>query len=129
MLINSGFLQEDSIFSSNSKSKPRERIAPQIKKSSNTFFSSTSLPRKFQLNHKFRPLDGKRMSITISDQSSSSEDFIEINLSQSKIDNIKSPTFHHLNNIMKHLDMYREDFEGGRIPVYDQTYLKRKELL
>ena len=52
---------------------------------------------------------------------------VNLNLSDDKLANIKSPTFLKLDSLINHLAHFRREFMGQRIPKYEQQFMLRKE--
>lgn len=42
--------------------------------------------------------------------------------------NIGSDMCAHLDNIIEHLQVYREDFKINRIPIYEKTFLEKQKV-
>ena len=49
-----------------------------------------------------------------------------LKLSKEKMDNIKSPLFLKLANMIETLDNYRNNMEGQRIPNFQREFIMRK---
>ena len=52
----------------------------------------------------------------------------ELNLSEDKLANIKSPVYLKLENMIQTLDMFRNNMDGKRIPKFEQAFKDRKKL-
>ena len=52
----------------------------------------------------------------------------DLNVSEERVANMKSSTYFTLSKMINHIDVFREQFVGGRVPKYEQMYVtKRKD--
>ena len=50
----------------------------------------------------------------------------QLNLSDAKLANLKSPVFLKLEAMIQTLQQFRDEYQGARVPFYDKKYLMNK---
>ncbi len=64
----------------------------------------------------------------LSSQESAERRWANINLSDEKLANIKSPMFLRLESMINTLDKFRTEMDGSRVPKYEVAFLQKKKV-
>lgn len=91
--------------------------------------SSNSLGRihAIDLGRDSYPGSQKSIDHFTNGSSSSYESLRNLNLSDEKLANIKSPIYQQLNAMISTLGKFREEMDGTRVPKYELAFLARKK--